>query len=599
MCGISGIISMVGGSVSEQDIRRMNDVISHRGPDGEGFYYGNTFAFGHRRLSIIDLSENASQPMVYNDKYVITSNGEIFNYLEIKLELECLGYNFISKSDTEVILASYDYWGDNCVNKFNGMWAFSIYDIKKNLIFSSRDRYGIKPFYYMVFNDNFYFGSEIKQLLCFVDEPKANVSLILDFLVGYEEHNLTETFFQNVYRLKPSHNLIYKLCDNTFEVKQYYSLKVDKDIRGLSESDALLRIKSEFERSVNIRMRSDVSVGTCLSGGLDSSTISYFASNNIQNSGRKLVAIHAKSTDTDTDESVFAQTVAEDLNLDFKVVTPEYSDFKSVISEIVRIQEEPFSGPSLIMQYFVFKESRANNCIVLLDGQGGDEVFLGYERYYLPTLKYLTVKKRLMLLLNIKKFTRYSFKSIFSLLVLYTIPKIQKFLVLYRLRFVKKRFLKNLSFSDFENNLRSYGDIDTLQKYELFQFVLPQLLKVEDKNSMANSIETRLPFLDHKLIEMVYSVNNNLKLKNMYTKFLMRRLVENKLPDSIVWRRKKIGFAAPETSWLSDKEFFLHEINGSKLLEELLVNLPQKMDNTLMWKLYSISLWEKEFGVSL
>jgi asparagine synthase (glutamine-hydrolysing) len=164
---------------------------------------------------------------------------------------------------------------------------------------------------------------------------------------------------------------------------------------------------------------------------------------------------------------------------------------------------------------------------------------------------------------------------------------------------VKKRFLKNLSFSDFENNLRSYGDIDTLQKYELFQFVLPQLLKVEDKNSMANSIETRLPFLDHKLIEMVYSVNNNLKLKNMYTKFLMRRLVENKLPDSIVWRRKKIGFAAPETSWLSDKEFFLHEINGSKLLEELLVNLPQKMDNTLMWKLYSISLWEKEFGVSL
>ena len=599
MCGLSGIINKCNTKVNENDIKAINDLIHHRGPDGEGFYLGENFAFGHRRLSIIDLTDDASQPMHLEKKYIIIFNGEIFNYLELKEELQSFGMNFITKSDTEVILAAYDYWGQDCVSHFNGMWSFSIYDIEKGILFCSRDRYGVKPFYYTVTENKFIFGSEIKQLLYFIKERYVNISSIMDFLVGYDEHKIADTFFNGIHKLPASHNLIYDLKNHDFKLEKYYDLKINEDIRKLNQKEALELIEKEFKRSIQIRMRSDVMVGTCLSGGLDSSTIASYASKLYINQDHKFAAIHAKSVDKETDESEFAKIVANASNIDLKIVEPGEGVFFSVINDIIKIHEEPFSGPSLYMQYFVFKEARKNNCIVMLDGQGGDEVFLGYERYYLATLKYLSFIGKIKLLTLMPKYTIYSYKQIIVLSLYFNFPWIHRLTLKNRTKYIKKEFINYFSLSEFDNNLKSYKNIDDLQKSELFQFVLPQLLKVEDKNSMINSIESRLPFLDYKLIETVYSVNNSFKIQNMWSKFLMRTMIADKLPDPIVWRRKKIGFAAPTSTWLKNKPFFLEEIEKSVLLKQILNFIPTPINDGLLWKLYNISVWEREFKVKL
>jgi asparagine synthase (glutamine-hydrolysing) len=599
MCGISGIININNNKVDKFEIEEINNLIQHRGPNGEGFYFGENFAFGHRRLSIIDLSEDGSQPMFYDDKYIIIFNGEIYNYIEIKEELQENGINFKTKSDTEVILASYDFWGQDCIKYFNGMWSFCIYDKHKGTLFCSRDRYGVKPFYYTIIDNKFIFGSEIKQLLYFNKDRYANINLMVDYLVGYDEHNINDTFFEGIHKLPASHNLIYDLSNHEFKLEKYYELIVNHNIRKLNLKESLELVEEEFKRSIKIRMRSDVMVGTCLSGGLDSSTIASYASKVYVNSENKFTAIHAKSVDKDTDESEFAKIVADASNIDLIIVEPGEEAFFNVINDIIKIHEEPFSGPSLYMQYFVFKKARQNNCIVMLDGQGGDEVFLGYERYYLATLKYLSLLDKIRLITSITKYTRYSYKQIIALLFFYRFPWIHSFFQKNRAKFIKKEYLKFLSLSEFDTNLKNYKNIDFLQKSELFQFVLPQLLKVEDKNSMANSIESRLPFLDYKLIETVYSVNNSYKIQKMWSKYLMRTMIENKLPDSIVWRRKKIGFAAPTDTWLKNKRFFLEEIEKSLILKQILNYIPTSISDGLMWKLYNISVWEREFEVKI
>jgi asparagine synthase (glutamine-hydrolysing) len=235
----------------------------------------------------------------------------------------------------------------------------------------------------------------------------------------------------------------------------------------------------------------------------------------------------------------------------------------------------------------------------MLDGQGGDEVFLGYERYYLATLKYLSFFGKIRFLTLMPKFTRYSYKEIIILLIYYRFPFFLRFTLKHRNKYIKKEYLNHLSLPEFETCLKNYKNIDDLQKSELFQFVLPQLLKVEDKNSMINSIESRLPFLDYKLIETVYSINNKFKIQNMWSKFLMRTMITNKLPDSIVWRRKKIGFAAPTSTWLKNKTFFLEEIEKSVLLKQILNSIPSPISDGLMWKLYTISIWERAFNVKV
>ncbi len=365
MCGISGIINKNSLKVEQNEIQKINDLISHRGPDDEGFYFGKNFAFGHRRLSILDLSSDGHQPMYYLDRYVITYNGEVYNYLEIKDELMKDGYIFKSHTDTEVILASYDKWGEECVNKFNGMWAFAIYDKEKEIIFCSRDRFGVKPFYYTQVKDKFVFGSEIKQLIEFYGDRYVNKDILLDYLViGLEEHT-NKTFFENIYKLEQSHNLIYDLKTNDFEIKRYYDIEFKDKLNRLDEKDSINFLSEKLEDSINLRLRSDVKVGTCLSGGLDSSSIASIASKKyFEKTNEKFIAIHAKSIEDKTDESFYAKEVAQFCNLDIEIVEPKLEEITKYIDEVIYTQEEPFGSPSIFMQYFVMKKEIEKSIII-------------------------------------------------------------------------------------------------------------------------------------------------------------------------------------------------------------------------------------------
>ncbi len=383
MCGLSGIVYGNNAEYNREEIKKMNSLIDHRGPDDEGYYFGEDFAFGHRRLAILDLSSSGHQPMKYLEKYVIIHNGEIYNYLELKKELSSAGYTFKSQTDTEVIMAAYDAWGMDCVNRFVGMWAFAIYDMTKDLIFCSRDRFGIKPFYYTEIHNRFIFGSEIKQLLLFYDVNRVNVNILLDFLIADLEDHTEETFFTGIHKLQQGHNLIYNLKSHSYRIEKYFFFEADGENSSSQEEDAVHTLRKSLDRAIELRLRSDVTVGTCLSGGLDSSSIAAIASEKYtEKNHKKFIAIHAKSIEPRTDESFFAKKVAGHCDLDLHIVTPSLDMFSDYMNEIVYVQEEPFGSLSIFMQYFVMQKAKEISCKVLLDGQGGDESFAGYEFYY-------------------------------------------------------------------------------------------------------------------------------------------------------------------------------------------------------------------------
>ncbi|MFA5233466.1 MAG: asparagine synthase (glutamine-hydrolyzing) [Sulfurimonas sp.] len=600
MCGVSGIINKNGKSVDEDEIKKINDLIAHRGPDDEGFYFEKNFAFGHRRLSILDLSIDGHQPMHYLDKYVITYNGEVYNYLEIKEELQKEGYVFHSHTDTEVILASYDKWGAECVNKFNGMWAFAIYDKEKEIIFCSRDRFGVKPFYYTEVNGKFVFGSEIKQLLAFYDERYVNKKILIDYLViGYENHT-SETFFENIFQLEQSHNLIYDLKTNRFEIKRYYDIK-ENEIK-LDENSSVDAYKSKLIEAITLRLRSDVKVGTCLSGGLDSSSIAAIASKIYKKkSDDKFTAIHAKSSEKNSDESFFAQEVANTCNLDLNIIEPKQDEFINNIDDVIYTQEEPFGSPSIFMQYFVMKKAKEIGCTVLLDGQGGDETLLGYERYYPAYLINLGFFDFIKGFFNASKNSKLSKKQLFSYFIYFTKSKIRIQRLKGKSRFIKNKFLDLASFDSLEKNSKSYLNLFELQHEEIFHTQMPHLLRYEDRNSMRHSIETRLPFIDFRVVETALTINNKYKIKDGWTKYILRKTVDKILPNSIVWRKNKFGFEAPTKSWINSIENeIIKSIKKSKILTIISNGIDfDKLETNQKWKLFNIAKWEQIYNVEI
>ena len=598
MCGISGIINKNNKSVEELLILQMTDIIAHRGPDSSGSYLYKNIAFGHRRLSILDLSSSGHQPMKYLDDLVITYNGEIYNFIEIREELIQKGYIFDSNSDTEVILKAYHCWGKTCVNYFNGMWSFSILDIKQQIVFCSRDRFGVKPFYYIENNDLFSFGSEISQLLPFLPNRILNKKVALDYLISGIEECSNETFFKDIYLLKGGHNLVFDLQTNSYEIERYYNLKLS-DQKNTSVNDYI----QELKRSITLRLRSDVKVGTCLSGGIDSSTISSFASKLYQNSNEKFMAIHAKSSEYKTDESEFAKIVSKIANINLNFVEPSYSDFKSNILSIIKIQQEPFGSLSIIMQYFVFKKAKELGCIVMLDGQGGDETLLGYERYYPAIVKSKKGIAKLKALLQSSKNSRLSLLDTIKYQYYFSNYKLRLKRLKYKNSFYKSEILNEYESEELRIISESYNDISILQKNEIESSQLPHLLKYEDRNSMANSIESRLPFLDYKLVELSLNTNNSLKIKDGWTKFILRKAAETILPKEIVWRKTKLGFNAPEKTWTKEFENeMIKEIEQSEILNNFIHFKKlyfKNLDLRTKWRLYNFSAWEKEFKVKL
>lgn len=599
MCGISIIISPEK-NVNENVLRQMNAIIVHRGPNDEGFYFNEekTVGLGHRRLSIIDLTEAGHQPMFWKDRYVITYNGEIYNYIELKKELEDVGYRFSTHSDTEVILAAYEYWGKDCQQKFNGMWAFCIYDKVKKTAFISRDRFGVKPLYYTSMDGVFYAGSEIKQLLESGMERRVNKQVLMNYLVlGMVEQD-EQTFFESINSLPSSHYLEYDLQKKSFVVERYYSLRINEKVRKYNLEEAVNGYHQLLQDSITIRLRSDVKVGTCLSGGLDSSYIaSYGSSVYRKNSGQKFTGITASSLDAANDEQQWAKLVADRSDLNWQITQPDKADFLSVIDKVITSQEEPFGTPSIIMQYFVMEKSASLGCTVLLDGQGGDETLLGYERYYASFLNNFSLFKKFEAFKNIAKNSKLTLKQAVLMQFYFTNFRLRKYVVKSKQKLLNKEYFKFVDWEHLKKLSDAAKNVDDLQYFEITKSCLPHLLKYEDRNSMSQSIETRLPFLDYRAVEFAYSINPELKIQDGWTKFILRKGAKNVLPDDITWRKNKYGFESPDNIWMNDRKLFFDEIKKSPLLNKIYSAIPEELSNEQLWRLFNIARWESIYQV--
>lgn len=601
MCGISGIINKENVSVDFRLIEKMNDLVSHRGPDGEGFYMKNNFAFGHRRLAIIDLSEAGKQPMTYKDRYTITFNGEIYNYLEIKSELKLLGYHFESHTDTEVILAAYDKWKENCFTHFNGMWSLAIYDKVENEIICSRDRFGVKPFYYSQTNQYFVFGSEIKQCLIFFDTIKANMPIVMDYLALNITDHTTNTFFKDISCLKGGHYLKYDLNANNFSIKKYYSITIHPKYATIDYEEGKKLFREEFERSISWRLRSDVTVGTCLSGGLDSSFIAAVAAKkHYQVSKNTFKAITAEAIDEEVNEVKYAKLVSSYTNLELHITRPSTDDFWKEIDKLILIQEEPFGSPSVAMQYFVMREAKKAGITVLLDGQGADESLLGYSRYIAALMKGKGIIGKLKILKKASSRYDTSFNELLRIYFYFTNSFVRKRRIKQRCGNIKNQYLNLANWGFIKELSRRFSNATDLQKFEITTSQIPQLLKWEDKNSMYYSIETRLPFLDWQLVEYNLSIPAEFKIRNGWSKFIIRDNMKNLVPDEVAWRRKKFGFNAPLRSWFERKSEMLAFIQKSKFLKEIMnVDKINPDDANYFWRIYNLAKWVELYNVQL
>jgi asparagine synthase (glutamine-hydrolysing) len=601
VCGIFGLVNKTG-PVDADKVDRLTDLVAHRGPDGRGVRIDGNVGLGHRRLAIIDLSEDGAQPMRHPGYPIwITYNGEIYNYLELRTELEALGFTFRTASDTEVLLTAYLCWGEKCLDRFNGMWAFAIHDERNNTLFCARDRFGVKPFYYVNTDKEFAFGSEIRQLLPLIETRVAEDDLVNDFLVcGLSDHT-NRTFFTGVEKLPSGHLLRVDISTGQIETDRYYSLC--RHSMAVDENKAPNLVRELLEDATRLRLRSDVRVGTCLSGGLDSSTVATLAAKHYSlNSSGAFFAITAVSQQASNNEERYAAEVATKSGLNWLRTEPTYEEFASTAETLLDVQEEPFGGPSIMMQYEVMKTARSNGVIVLLDGQGGDETLLGYHRYYAAWL-----------LDHLKRDGISGFLSAFRAAMHAGIPPQRLIMYLlgassggirsafYRWRY---NFLKK---PELPESLRRFArathDAPAMQVLEITETNLPMLLRFEDKNSMRFGIETRLPFLDYRFVELALALPTRVKLNKGWTKWPLRGAAQGILPASICWRKDKIGFAAPDQIWLTRHSPVMYaKVIDSALLAryvdmEVLKKRFHRLDLGMRWRLYCVALWGELFRV--
>lgn len=628
MCGIAAIISME--KVNENFIYSMIDSIQHRGPDSKRvkMLYDERVYLGHRRLSILDLSQNGVQPMPYlAGRYWITYNGEIYNYLELRTELELNGYDFISNSDTEIILAAYDFWGKECLNKFNGMWAFVIIDIVENKAFVARDRFGVKPLYYWKSADGFYaFASEIKQFTFLPKwSSKINGQKVYDFLNwGITDHS-SETMFSDVQQLRcgEAAELYIDKEYNSLPIYKWYELNNSyKKFHGSIE-EAAIEFNKLFIDAVAIRLRADVNIGSCLSGGLDSSSIVCVVNDLLmaQHAEKLQKTISACSLIKKYDERIFIDEVVNTREIKAFYVYPHSNSLTNILDQITWNQDEPFGSTSVYAQWCVFEKAKQVGLKVMLDGQGADEQLAGYHGFFATRFTELFKSMQLRNLLSevvaCKKIHNYGYMFAVKGIVNMLFPQI----VLDNIRccfadvnnkpdwFNWKKLDANLKnpFYELGNKTDNIRDLSIAQ---LCNSNLQMLLHWEDRNSMAHSVETRLPFLDYRLVEFVLGLPDEFKLLNGETKKILRLSMRNVLPEKIRLRSDKMGFVTPEELWLKEdngngfKRHLQLAINNSNgVLKENLNNRlcdiiqgKRKFDHTI-WRAISYANWVKCFNV--
>jgi asparagine synthase (glutamine-hydrolysing) len=378
MCGIAGIIQSNSSIYTKVQLQQMTDALTHRGPDGEGHWQNED------GTTIIDLTDAGNQPMHYLGRYVITHNGEIYNYVELKITLQQKGYTFFSQTDTEVIAAAYDYWKEECVDQFDGMFAFAIWDEKEKEFFAARDRFGEKPFYYYYDQNRFLFASEMKALWAAGISKQPNQKMLFNYItIGYTDNpeRPEETFYDNLYRLPPASFIKFSFIYFSFSVVKYWEIDPEYQDIKITDDAAVEQFSNLFDTSVKRRLRSDVAIGSSLSGGLDSSSIIATASPFTTN-GSPLTAFTASFTGFDKDELGYAKQVADTFKLQQQIVNVSGNTLLQDWEKICYHQEEPFGSASIYAQYKVYELAKQQGIKVLLDGQGADETLAGYHKYY-------------------------------------------------------------------------------------------------------------------------------------------------------------------------------------------------------------------------
>jgi asparagine synthase (glutamine-hydrolysing) len=554
MCGISGFVWKDARRPADADtVRAMCDVIAHRGPDAEGVYTDGPVALGHRRLSILDLSDAGRQPMASHDgRYVLTFNGEIYNYLEIRQELAEKGAVFRTETDTEVILEAYRAWGRDCVSRFNGMWAFALFDRPRGQLFLSRDRFGIKPLYWLDAADALVFCSEIKGIL--VARPGERVpreNYLARFIPGGLFDDGPETSFKNIVALLPAQNAVYDVATGRLESWTYWHVEPEAFAAKWRTDDPVGTMRELLESAVRLHLRSDVPVGSCLSGGVDSSTLVCLMSGLLGGPVHTFSGIYA---DADCNEERFVDAVNARTGAVATPIRPEPAgDLLDDLRTITWYQDEPTAGPGLYTQYHVLRAA-GRQVKVILDGQGCDELFGGYLYYFTTRLRDLLRQGRrweaVALLASVWR--HWGFRAVPGVL-----PAVARRLRLPgRARpaapLVSDRLAGALAAEPIIRPAHPPFPeaMQALQHDQVVRSSIPALLHYEDRNSMAHSLEARVPFLDYRVVEFAYTVPTDLKLNGSWTKWIVRKAAEPVLPAEVAWRRSKMGYPTPLARWL-------------------------------------------------
>lgn len=627
MCGIAGIIYFDNITPKPEIIKRMTDVMAHRGPDDEGIYISGPVGLGHRRLAIIDLSPAGKQPMCNEDATIwITYNGEIYNFIDIRKELLKQGHIFRSATDTEVIIHAYEEWGIDCLKYFNGMFAFVLWDERKRHLWLVRDRIGVKPLFYCKLPQCLIFGSEIKSILCYSEVPRTIDYEALSYYLALNYTPAPFTLFEHVRQLLPGHYLMVNTEGHIKDI-EYWNLVYHEDETG-NEKSYLDDFNALLEDSVRLRLISDVPFGAFLSGGIDSSSIVYWMSRNL-NAPVKTFSIGFG--EPSYDELEYARAVSQNIHTDHyeQIVT---ADTATILPKIVWHAEEPTADSSMVAVYYLSQLARKHVTMVL-SGDGADELLAGYETYQayyllrlyrwlpawlrqhviMPLVKLLPVSdSKVSFDFKLRRFVtgaelmpedaHATWRLIFDaetraklLLTALQHPGVNADVIdLYRAEFSK---------TNARNPLNRMLYVDT-------RFYLPNDMLVKiDRMSMAHSLEVREPYLDYRLVEFLASVPPRLKLKNFYQKkYLLKISMKEKLPNSIL-RRKKQGFNVPNARWIKNdmKPFVLDtlsntrikelEIFDCKVVENILKDhFEEKSDNShQIWCLLTIVLWWDQF----
>ena len=582
MCGLAGILQPDPQQYALADLQRMTQAIGHRGPDGEHHWQSadGTVLLGHRRLKILDLSDQAKQPLSYLNRYILLHNGEIYNYLELKETLSQQGYTFQSTGDTEVIAAAYDHWGTDCLSRFDGMFAFAIWDSKERSLFAARDRFGEKPFYYSLQNHTLLFASEIKAFWSVGLSKQLDPHLAFHYLtLGYldDPSQPDQTFFQQIHKLPAAHCLKYSAIYRTATIQRYWDVDLTQPPSSLSETETLDRFQELLETSVYRRLRSDVPIGCSLSGGLDSSALAHLIRKQTNTPLHTFTAIFPHF---DRNEETSARTLAKHIQADAHYINLTETVWLSLGMKCLQQQDEPVGSSSVFAQYAVYRAMAQAGIKAVIEGQGADETLAGYERYY-PWYWQELYRNRQWHSSGEKTFTQkmnmpVSFNWKHKLAAFFPEAAAQQRHREYRQQAKRNTELTEAFRQDqikqFHHALPEHPGLNGALYFNTCTHGLEELLRYADRNAMHFGVESRLPFLSHELVEFLFSLPAYFKIRQGWRKWILRQSMDKHLPQTICWNPNKIGYETPQAHWMQQPDFqeAIHESRKKLIREKIL-----------------------------